>query len=81
MKAQIDNKQEDDLFKRDTYRNRIIRFHNDLKMNPDTVYPEHMFEAAFSDYDKYKKLNGNTYVDSVVDDIRNIFENQHGRRF
>lgn len=79
-KKQIQDQLDSEEFKRDTYRNRIIRFQLELSRNPDEKFPEHIFQATLSDYDKYKALGGNTYVDSVIRDIRDRFENNHGRR-
>lgn len=60
------------------YNNEIIRFNERIKNKPEYVpTPEH-YKSVFENYNRYKELGGNGYIDAIMLNVQQLYKIHYG---
>ena len=70
------HKKQDQEYWKNLYRKEIIEFYNRIVYHAEKEYPVEMYLNIFEMYEGYKKLGGNSYVDDLMDRIRDKYNKQ-----
>lgn len=60
------------------YNNEIIRFNERVKTKPEHIPTQEHYKSVFDNYNRYKELGGNGYIDAIMDNIKSLFKIHHG---
>lgn len=60
------------------YNNEIIRFNERLKTKPDHVPTQEHYKSVFNNYERYKELEGNGYIDAIMANVYALYRIHYG---
>jgi hypothetical protein len=60
------------------YQNEIIRFNERVKTKPEHIPTLEHYQSVFTNYNRYKHLGGNGYIDAIMANIKRLFSIHHG---
>lgn len=60
------------------YNNEIIRFNERLKAKPEHIPTQEHYKSVFDNFERYKELGGNGYIDAIMSNIKSLYKIHHG---